>query len=643
MMRRLWAWINERWPASPVIQAVFTEDIPGGGSAFYSLGSSVLFVFIVQAVTGIAQLFYYVPTTASAYTSLSYLRLEVPLGWLIHNLHYWGATAMLVLILLHMTQVFLWGAYKNPRQLTWLLGVLQFLTVMAMIFTGPALQWDERGYWEAEVGTSIAGTVPLVGAFTERLLRGGETLGQLMISRFFVVHAALLAGLLGTFVLLHLVSFRRSGAAGPWSEAKRTRTGPFWPDQMAMDLGVALAVFGILLALAVFVPPPFTGQADRIDPFYTPKPEWSFLFLYQALKYFPGALEVVGTVGIPLVLVLLMLAVPFIDRRKERNPAKRPVALTVYFAVFAAAILLSIAGTRSSPGAQKAGTSAPARTAAPAATSGGEEAAGAALLSKLGCSACHAVNGVGGSVGPDLAHEKERNRTADWIQKQITNPKSHNPNTVMPAFKVGAKDLKTLVDYLLGLKPEKKSAATEAAAAEVPASPAPAPAPASSANKETLAPRLIGDAGHGGLLFGHYCQTCHGIEGKGGVPNPGSDDGTVPPLQPIDRELYDPDPAVFVGKIDTFPQHGSTPEGPHPALKMPAFGDTDTLTQEQIANLEAYVLSLNGVDRAKIVHPGIAPPLFFILTVGTFLAAGAGFWLFRLARRRRPRAERTSP
>src|SRR5512135_1858631 len=170
MMQRLWAWVNERWPASPLIRVLLTEDIPGGGSALYSLGSSVLFVFIIQAVTGVCQLFYYVPTTAGAYVSLSFLRLEVPLGWLVHNLHYWGATVMLVLILLHMTQVFVWGAYKNPRQLTWLIGVLQFLIVMGMIFTGPALQWDERGYWEAEVGTSIAGTVPLVGAFTERLL-----------------------------------------------------------------------------------------------------------------------------------------------------------------------------------------------------------------------------------------------------------------------------------------------------------------------------------------------------------------------------------------------------------------------------------------------------------------------------------------
>ena len=158
MLRRLWSWINVRWPVSPLLRVLFTEEFPGGPSAFYSFGSSVLFVFILQAVTGICQLFFYVPTVDHAYASLSFFRTQVPFGWLIHNLHYWGATAMVVLVLLHMMRVFLWGAYKNPRELTWLLGVVLFLLTMIMMFTGSPLPWDEKGYWATEVGTSMAGT-----------------------------------------------------------------------------------------------------------------------------------------------------------------------------------------------------------------------------------------------------------------------------------------------------------------------------------------------------------------------------------------------------------------------------------------------------------------------------------------------------
>ena len=143
MRRGLWKWIDDRWPVSRVGRAIFVEDIPGGSSYWYSFGSSALFVFILQAVTGICELFFYVPTVGHAYISLGFLRTEVPFGWLIHNLHYWGATAMVVLVLVHMTRVYLWGAYKNPRQLTWLLGVGLFLLTLGMMFSGSPLPWDE--------------------------------------------------------------------------------------------------------------------------------------------------------------------------------------------------------------------------------------------------------------------------------------------------------------------------------------------------------------------------------------------------------------------------------------------------------------------------------------------------------------------
>jgi ubiquinol-cytochrome c reductase cytochrome b subunit len=518
MARRLWAWIGSRWPVSPVIRAVFVEDIPGGGSYWYTFGSSTLFVFIMQAVTGVCELFFYVPTVDHAYTSLSFLRTTVPFGWLIHNLHYWGATAMVVLVVLHMTRVYLWGAYKDPRQLTWLLGVGLFLLTLAMMFTGSPLPWDEKGYWATEVGTSIAGTVPLVGGITKRLLRGGEMMGQLTLSRFFILHVALLSGLLGTFILIHLVSFRRAGSVGPWKESKRTRTGPFWPDQVQKDLVIACLVFIVLVGLASFLPPPFTGAADPMDALFTPKPEWTFLSLYQALKFFPGPLEVVGTVGIPLVFVLLMLGVPFIDRRSERNPVRRPLALGLFCAVLAVVVILSIAGAASNPTAGQ---------------TGGSAAAGVASA---------------GSEQPGEAREGN--------------------------------------------------------------------------NTEALASRLIGNSEHGSLLFEQSCPACHGMQGAGGIPNPGSSEGKVPALNPIDRDLYNADPDDFASKIDPFLQHGSKPPGPGPNLVMQGYGDSGTLTQQQIAHLEAYVLRLNGVRREKIMRAGVSPVLFFVLVAAIFTSSG---------------------
>ena len=152
MLSSIWRWLNDRWPLSALLRSGLEETIPGGSSFAYTLGSATLIVFLLQVVTGVWQLFYYVPTVDHAYDSLNYLRDDVPFGWLIHGLHYWGASAMVVLVGLHLVRVFLWGAYKRPRELTWLLGVVLLILTAGMSFSGAPLPWDERGYWAAEVG-----------------------------------------------------------------------------------------------------------------------------------------------------------------------------------------------------------------------------------------------------------------------------------------------------------------------------------------------------------------------------------------------------------------------------------------------------------------------------------------------------------
>jgi ubiquinol-cytochrome c reductase cytochrome b subunit len=633
MLRSVWQWMNERWPFATVIRAALEEDIPGGSRYAYTLGSAILAIVLVQVATGIFQLFYYVPTVDHAYRSLSYLRIMVPFGWLIHGLHYWGANAMIVVVVLHMTRVFIWGAYKRPRELTWLFGVALLLITFGLSFTGGPLPWDQAGYWAAEVGTSIPGSIPIVGDLTTNLMRGGPDMGQLTISRFFILHAAILPVALVLLIVIHIVALRVNGAVGPWDPAKRQTTGPFWPDQIFKDTITASAVILLLITFSVFFPPPFTGAADPLSNTFTPKPEWNFLFLYQVLKYFEGPLEPLGVAGVPAVLVLILVLLPFIDRGAERNPARRRIALAGAGLLAAVLLILTLAGYLSKPGSIEEAISAASSEApagggpAPQAVTATAESIGrgAAIYQANGCSGCHRVKGLGGAIGPDLSDEGSQSRSREWLSIQIRNPKAHFPDTIMPSFsKLSGQEMNDLIDYLMGLttagarQPTAVSAASDKTIDAVPIN---NPVPAMAMMKELPGPAagIIGSDEQGGLLFGQQCTSCHGPAGRGKIPNPGSEDGFVPALNPIDRNLFSRNPQDFADAIDRVLQHGSTPKGPKSRLQMPAFGDNNSLTQQQISNIEAYILRLNSVDRAELVNPGLSPMTFFFIAVPAFL------------------------
>ena len=645
MFQRILRWIDERWPLSPFINLALEEDMAGGPSYAYVFGSSALIIFLLQVLTGIWQLFYYVPTLGQGYNSLNYLRTEIPFGWLIHGLHYWGANAMVVLVMLHMSQVFIWGAYKKPHELQWVTGVFLFLLTMTMSLTGGALPWDKRSYWLVEVASSTAGTVPVVGEIIKRIMLGGGVIGQLTLSRFFILHVAIVAGALFAIAAIHLVALRKVGNAGPWDEKKRERTGPFWPDQVFKDGLVASLIILLLVGLSIYAPPPFSGMADSLDASYIPKPEWNFLFFYEALKLFPGRLEVIATIGIPVIGTIVLLLIPFVDRDRERRPIRRPVSMAGWFIVVVLFIALTLAGAYSNPeGAVTVGTpSAQPPAAAPAASSAAEQA-GAGLFKSKGCVACHRIAGAGGSIGPDLSGEGLKGRSRQWLLDQLMNPKSHDPSTVMPSFATLKKsEIEGLVDYLQSLNAKPASGATPVSAAPPAAQAQAAVASPGPHGESGEAANIIGSAEHGGVLFETNCTSCHGPEGTGKVPNPGSTDGTVPALNPIDRELYNADPKTFARNIDLYIQHGSHPEGQKPQLSMLPFGDTNALTQQQIADIEAYIEDINGVDRGAINHPGLSPDTFFIFTLFTFLLVLlnlSGWWLWGVGRKRRKEVDK---
>jgi menaquinol-cytochrome c reductase cytochrome b/c subunit len=425
--------------------------------------------------------------------------------------------------------------------------------------------------------------------------------------------------------VLHLVAFRQFGGVGPWNPQRREQIGRFWPDQAYKDILVSSFVVVVLVGLCAFERAPITGVADPLGRAITPKPVWNFLFLYQALKVFKGPWETAGTVGLPAILILILLLLPLYDRNPQASPSRRPIAMIGGLVLVLGVITLTTLGYFANPSAYgaksnadpDAGDAAPAQNDPPAPDAA---AKGRALFQSQHCDACHRIDGKGGTVGPDLSNEANAGRSADWLAAQIRDAKVHDPQSIMPAYtSLSQGQVKDLVDYVSSLRSGAGKSATQehGTVAEK------ATRPSGKREPAREAARLIGNWREGKTLFAAYCSSCHGPEGTDKVANPGSDKGTVPALNPIARNLWDKDPSVFTARIDRFIQEGSTPSGPHPALHMPAYGNKKGLTQPQIAAVEAYILRLNGADRAQILRPGMAPRQFFLLTAIVFGAVWA--------------------
>jgi ubiquinol-cytochrome c reductase cytochrome b subunit len=437
-MRALWDWVDSRLKLGSIRNLLLDEPIPGGASWVYVFGSITLFFFVLQLVTGLLLTVYYAPTPDHAYDSVQYIEHQVTLGWFIRGLHHWGASAMIVAIGLHMLQVYLYGAYKPPRELMWMAGVGLFILVLMFAFTGYLLPWDQKAYWATQVGTNMISTIPLIGNLLVKIARGGAELGALTLSRFFSMHALIFPWLMAGFIGLHLFILRRVGPAGPWDEARaRTVSEPFYPRQVFIDAVAILLSFLIVVGMAVWLPFPLADKADPSASDFVPLPEWYFLFYYEMLRFFKGPLmEPIGTVLLPALFFTFLFALPFIDRRKERRPARRPVALAAGVGLLLVVFLLL-------------GVSLHRVWSLPITSPGVVE--GRQLFAKLQCSACHRIHGEGGSFGPDLSYVgAHRNR--EWLIRHFKNPPAVVPGSAMPPFDLDEPSLNALADYLLTLK-----------------------------------------------------------------------------------------------------------------------------------------------------------------------------------------------
>lgn len=348
VLDRVVAFIDERVGLKTLQAKLLNEPVPGGSRWAYVFGSVLLFLFIMQAVTGMLLMFYYVPSTDHAYASTQYIIHEADYGWFLLSYHFWGSSAMVLMVFAHMSQVFLWGAYKKPRELLWLVGLVLFVIVMALGFTGYLLPWDQRAYWATTVGVEIMDKTPVVGDFLARFLKGGPTPGQMTLSRFFVIHVMILPAFLMALAGLHVFLFRKAGPAGPFrgsTEELRARTDYFFPRQVWKDIVAMAAVFLAVCSLAFLDPVVLLDEAQPDPGDYHPEPEWYFLFLFQLLrlKAFSGEFgQFLGAVAIPFSFLALLAALPFIDRGSERNIFKRPVALISWLVVTIGIVLFTV-------------------------------------------------------------------------------------------------------------------------------------------------------------------------------------------------------------------------------------------------------------------------------------------------------------
>src|SRR6266704_880724 len=329
-MRRQWAtlseWLDHRTGIHTAVRNFLYEEIPASSGWHQVFGSIAVFLFLVQAFTGVLLAFNYAPTPGDAYNSLRYILTELTGGRLMRGRHHWGASMSIVGVVLHRVQVFLYGAYKKPREATWMVGVVLLLLTLAYGLTGYLLPWDNRAYWGTVVTTQIAARAPILGPYLLRLLGSEGEVGVVTFARFYGMHVLLLPPVTSLLIVLHIYLVRKHGVA-PTPEDEALPPKKFYPEQVFKDTVAVFVAFVILFVMAVVVHIPLERIADPTDTTYIPRPEWYFLFLFQTLKVFKGPLEIFGSVVLPCLAILTLLLIPFIDRSKMVKLSKRTVAI----------------------------------------------------------------------------------------------------------------------------------------------------------------------------------------------------------------------------------------------------------------------------------------------------------------------------
>jgi quinol-cytochrome oxidoreductase complex cytochrome b subunit len=324
----LYNWLDNRLAIDKMRELAAHKTVPTHRySVFYYLGGMTLFFFLVQVSTGILLMLYYRPSAEEAFESVEFIMTTVPFGWLIRSVHSWSANLMVFFAFIHLVTVYFMKAYRPPREITWITGVLLLFLIMGFGFSGYLLPWNKLAFFATKVGTDIAGVVPFAGEFSLRFLRGGDRVTGGTLSRFYGWHVAILPAITTAVLAIHLILVQVKGMSVPpeMEKAPGQRSMRFFPNFAMRDLFGWILALGVLAAIAALFPWELGEKADPFAPAYADiRPEWYFVFMFQTLKLVPGG-EFLGIEyeAIPILLFglggLVMMLVPFLDRGVNKN------------------------------------------------------------------------------------------------------------------------------------------------------------------------------------------------------------------------------------------------------------------------------------------------------------------------------------
>ena len=479
LIERVGAWLDQRLQVGSTIRETAAHPVPREtASWFYVFGSAAIVTFLLQIVTGILLALVYVPSAGEAFNSLQVLNHDIPLGWFIRGLHGWGSNFMVAIVLVHMAQVFLFGAYKFPRELTWLIGVFLLLMTLGMAFTGQVMRFDQDAYWGLGIGASIASRVPLVGPALVNLLMGGPIIAGATLSRFFAIHVFVIPGLLLAFIGLHLLLVlklginewpmpgrvvRRATYLQEYHDLAHRHGEPFVPYAVYKDIFfsgfILLSIAGCAVYFGPFGP---GGQPDPTIIQTVPRPDFFFLWIYALLSFLPPKAETPILLIGPVIALVVLLGLPFFAGEGEKSWKRRPIAVLTILVIAVTLGSFTQLGLHTpwSPVMDAWSNLAipdeylKGRTAL--------ERRGALVFQGKQCHNCHSLDGLGGKRGPALDRAAVR-LTQDELIRQVIQGGGN-----MPAYGKNLKPEETtaLVAFLETLHPAGEPPAKSAAHAE---------------------------------------------------------------------------------------------------------------------------------------------------------------------------------
>jgi len=479
-LKQIGAWIDQRLQLGGVIREAMTHPVPrSSASWWYVFGSAALTIFGLQVVTGILLALIYVPSAGEAWNSLQHLNDQVALGWFLRAVHGWGSDFMVAVVLIHMCQVFLFGAYKFPRQLTWIIGVFLLLMTLGMAFTGQVLRFDQDAYWGLGIGASITSRVPLIGAQAVHMLLGGPIIAGATLSRFFTLHVFLIPGLLIGFVSLHLLMVlklginewpmpgrivRRTTYEKEYHELLQKDGVPFVPAAIWKDLLFSAAIIVAIMACAAYFGPfgP-TGYPDPTIVQTIPKPDFFFLWLYAMLALLPPEMETPALLIGPVVVIGFLILLPFLSGEGEKSWRRRPVAVvTLLLVAISLATFTKLATYSPWSPIMDAWSGDP----LPVSFLNGRtplQRQGALVFQGKQCRNCHSIGGSGGLRGPAL-DSVATTLTHDQLVRQVIQGGGN-----MPAYgkNLNPAEVTALVSFLETLHPPNRLPARDASQAEM--------------------------------------------------------------------------------------------------------------------------------------------------------------------------------